>query len=203
MRKTATGRGNRDSKRKLIQEKKVILIICEKGNQTERIYFKKFRNFRTSVIIIPTTKVTKPEKLIEYAIEKSKMENYDSVWCVFDVDANSNQNIHQAKQLADRHDIQIAVSNPSFEFWYLLHYEDCRRALTNPELLIELSRVLPDYSKTDENTFYTIQQGQNCAISRAGKINEYHIANGNGIYTRESNPSTQVHTLVVDIMKMT
>lgn len=205
MRRTTTGRGNRDKKRIPRQERKVILIVCEKNNRTERIYFKQFRNRNTAVNIdIPHTKVTKPGKLVEFAIEKSNRAEYDSTWCVFDVDdTNTNNDIRQAKKLADRHNIQIALSNPSFEFWYLLHYVDYRKILTNPELINELHRFLPNYSKTDESIFYTIQPGQNCAVSRANKINDYHIANGNEIYSRESNPSTQVHKLVVDIMKKT
>lgn len=203
MRRTMTGKGNRDEKRKPRSERRIILIVCERNNQTERIYFKKFRARGTAVNLeIPSTKVTKPKKLVEFAIQKSHAVEYDSIWCVFDVDdTNTNKDICQAKQLAESHKIQIALSNPSFEFWYLLHYIDCRKVLTNPELIKELRKYLPNYSKTDESIFSTIQPTQSCAIFRAGKVNDYHISSGREIYLRESNPSTQVHKLVKDILR--
>ncbi|MDD3889887.1 MAG: RloB family protein [Syntrophomonadaceae bacterium] len=204
MRKTKTGRGDRDKRRKMRQERKVILIVCERKNETERIYFKKFKSRNTTVNLdIPRTKFTEPKKLVEFAMKKGKTTDYDSIWCVFDVDANSNENIIQAKQLADNHNIHIALSNPSFEFWFLLHYKDCRKVITNNELVEELCRFLPDYSKIDESTFAKIQPGQECAISRAGKINQFHIKNGNKLYSRDSNPSTQVFKLVLDIVDIT
>jgi len=56
----------------------------------------------------------------------------DSVWVVADGDVNYNNPdpitakdslLSKARKMADAKGIQIALSNPCFEFWYLLHFQ--------------------------------------------------------------------------------
>lgn len=56
--------------------------------------------------------------------DQARWENRDSAWVVLDGDEhiqNDPQNWHAALQLAEGSDIHLAVSNPCFELWYLLH----------------------------------------------------------------------------------
>ena len=47
---------------------------------------------------------------------------YDSYWCVIDVDEHPD--LAEALQVAQRHEINLAVSNPCIELWFVLHLED-------------------------------------------------------------------------------
>ena len=46
------------------------------------------------------------------------------IWCFFDRDDNTNIMLSKAKQMALKEGYQIAFSNPSFEIWFLLHFNN-------------------------------------------------------------------------------
>ncbi|MGH3940412.1 MAG: RloB family protein, partial [Pseudonocardiaceae bacterium] len=55
-------------------------------------------------------------------------------WCVFDVEWPKNHpNLKQAIQLARDHNIRLAISNPCFELWLILHFEDQTAFLNTDE----------------------------------------------------------------------
>ncbi|MDN5854008.1 MAG: RloB family protein, partial [Actinomycetia bacterium] len=63
-----------------------------------------------------------PLTLVERAVERSRDDEIDECWCVYDVEWPRNHpNLAQAWRLADRHGIRLAVSNPCFEIWLALH----------------------------------------------------------------------------------
>ena len=49
----------------------------------------------------------------------------DEVWCLFDVEWPKNHpNLHAARAMAEASDVRLAISNPCFELWLALHFED-------------------------------------------------------------------------------
>jgi hypothetical protein len=70
--------------------------------------------------------------LVQRAVAQKKREEleerrergkaYDEVWCVFDVDEHSH--LAEAVRLAENNGINVAVSHPCFELWFILHYQD-------------------------------------------------------------------------------
>lgn len=77
-----------------------------------------------------TIGITPPLALVRAAIkaieraEEEKTE-IDEVWCLFDVEWPDNHpKLHETVALANRKNVQIAVSNPSFELWLALHFRD-------------------------------------------------------------------------------
>ena len=78
---------------------------------------------------VPLTVVKTAIRISEEAAADAKGQRdenlrYDSVWAVFDVDAHPN--LQQAIELADRHGIQIGLSNPCFELWALINFVEYR-----------------------------------------------------------------------------
>lgn len=77
-----------------------------------------------------------PKTLVERATEmkkagereantkKDEYLRYDEVWCVFDID--DHPKIADARQQARDNGIDLAISNPCFELWVLLHFQDQR-----------------------------------------------------------------------------
>lgn len=122
----------------------------------------------------------------------------DMVWCVFDRDDNTNQNLYAAEQLAEHLGYRVAFSNPCFELWILLHFRDQRAELLNAEDAISVlraDRYLPQYEK-NMDVYDRLSGRQAEAIARAE--HRMDSLNDDGIRTlsRESNPATTVHTLV-------
>lgn len=81
------------------------------------------RDVALTVEIFPEHGV--PLTLVRHAIDYAGDEEIDQCWCVFDVEWPLNHpNLHNAVQLAQANGISVAVSNPCFELWLVLHHQD-------------------------------------------------------------------------------
>lgn len=105
---------------------KTILIVCE--GQTEEWYFSKFPVISLSVKCVNLQGQSKMSlvKATQDILEEEGF-TFDEVWCVFDMDVNTNRDftlfdksIAKAKSLG----YNVAYSNDCFELWLLLHYKD-------------------------------------------------------------------------------
>lgn len=69
----------------------------------------------------PYTLVTRARSLQARSRRRSKREgpDFDEIWCVFDIDQHPN--VASALQEARDAGINVAVSNPCFELWLVLH----------------------------------------------------------------------------------
>lgn len=177
----------------------IILIVCE-GAVTEKQYFEKFANHKKSLIKVQIAKETgEPLSLVEYAIT-CKVQSHDrarrhgdanlefeSVWCVFDVD--EHHRLDEAKAMAAGNGIELAISNPCFELWLILHHRDNpgmhgRRYMQNL-----LSEYIPRYNKHVDFAQYA--PGYTEAVKRAKRLDE--VARQAG--TPGHNPTTNVYEL--------
>ncbi len=56
----------------------------------------------------------------------------DEVWCLFDVEWPRNHpGLSEARARAEASDVRLAISNPCFELWLALHFEDHTAWLDN------------------------------------------------------------------------
>lgn len=195
-----------------------ILIVCE-GQKTEPFYFEEIRvilELDSANIEIdgscgssPISVVTHASKL--YQRESSSGDSYNKVFCVFDRDSHStfhqavsrieeiNQGLHE-EGIAEQVQFKAITSIPSFEYWFLLHYNPTTKPYsatqsksTGAQVISELQKFLPDYKKSqrglyqkslDENTL----QG---ALAHSERIYE------SAKITSNTNPSTNVHELIL------
>ncbi len=195
------------SRRVSLREPNDILIIVCEGEKTEINYFENYRR-RGCGLKIQTLNSSKndPINLVKYArrqISKHGLDlkEGDQIWCVFDVDQNEN-NIDKAVNEAEKNSINIALSNPCFEIWFLLHFEFRQTNLSCSNTITNLKKYIENYSKTDD-IFDKLIDHRQTAISHAKKLNEIHERRGNELYSHESNPSTQVFRLVEYILDYT
>lgn len=140
---------------------KKILIACE-GSKTEPDYFKSIRQDLRSptleIIILPPQGRTDPRSIIELAIEKRenmrkdrRWTEGDMAWAVFDGDEhieNSLANWRDAIDRAKRQKIQLAITNPSFELWYLIHFRDQFSAINRHQAIALLKEHILNYDKS-------------------------------------------------------
>lgn len=186
--------------------RKKFVLVCE-GSETEPIYFRNYRtelrNNNIEVIILPT-KYNDPKGLVKFCEKQIRcslfLKKWDVIWCVFDWDNNRLKEIEAAYR--DAKNVKVCLSNPSYELWYLLHYEYVCSKLTNAELNEKLKSWIPKYSKS-ENYFEKLKSKRENAISNAKKLNAYHEKKGTDLKSIDSNPSTQVFKIVEELLSST
>ncbi len=200
----ASHRWNRDrkpSRRQPFRDPKPkILIVCE-GSVTEPEYFDGFwhacHNTRVTVNFsddhgVPLTLVRIAKELKNEALALAKQQDddflaFDSVWCVHDVD--DHPHLHEAREMAEANGIELAISNPSFELWLLLHFRDSPGMQHRDVLGTMLKQFDPDYDK--HVTYAKYVAGYEDAVERATRLDQTaEDRNEAG-----GNPSTGVYKL--------
>ncbi len=175
------------------EEKKRVLIVCE-GKKSEPNYFTDIcqdLKISAEVTIVPGSESgTHPKSIVKYA--KEKRRGFDSVWCVYDKDVH--ENIHEAHKQAEDNGFKIAFSNPCFELWILLHYEDQRAEIDRHACQRQAREYIPEYEKGMKGVFNIIKKHQNDALKRAPNLRDENNKNDK---KETDNPSTTVDKLIV------
>lgn len=185
---------------------KTILIVCE--GQTERLYFESFPVLGVRIKIVDLRGQSKL-KLIESAKEilNSTNEEYDEIWCVFDMDVKRGGNEFADFDNAIKRALQLgykpAYSNDVFELWFYLHYNSTNARHPRRFYYKKLGERfginhIKEGKKSDFSAkIYSIlnddlHSSQNKAIDRAKALyrEQEHLA------FHEQNPVTKVYELV-------
>ncbi len=149
-----------------------LLVVCG-AKVTERDYLQGLRSFaRNPAVSVKVIEYPKsPSQVVAYAARyvRTAGEEYDQIWCVLDVDQFVD--IDQAQADATAEDIHIALSNPCFELWLVLHFADHRsHAATYKQLEPVIEKCLPrKYSKTGLK-FADYKPGWPDAVRRAREL---------------------------------
>jgi hypothetical protein len=195
----------RRAKPKLLTRRR-ILIVTE-GEVTEPVYFHDLRQrVRTQLDIrvigagaSPVTVVAEAVRIKKQDAQDAKRQRdafipYDEFWCVFDVD--HHQDLKNAVNRARANKIGVALSNPCFELWILLHYQDQRTHIEGTNLKRLCREHIPGYEKTPPCEL--LYPNLNVAIVRAQLLERWQKESGRP----NGNPSTDVHKLVVAIQRL-
>jgi len=174
------------------------MIFCE-GEQTEPVYLTHwYRLYRERVIVrIADHRETSPMELVRAAIDqrawdereasRGRGDAFDEYWCVFDVDAHPN--LRQALELAAARSINVALSNPCIELWFIIHF-DARTAYLDRETAQRRSRQLLGFDKTPTlNSLERLIENYEVAKRRAQALDRKHAGDGS---PPRSNPSSDV-----------
>ena len=116
---------------------------------------------------------------------------YDSVWAVFDVDEHPN--IPAAIQMARDNSIELAISNPAFELWLLLHFRNHPGMRGRAEVRRLLDKHIKGYDKSVNFTDY--KSGYENAVKRAKSLGACNLQT----CQPGPNPSTGAHVLTESI----
>jgi hypothetical protein len=110
------------------------------------------------------------------AIDRKSDDEIDECWCVFDVEWPQNHpHLREAVQLAKDNGIRLAVSNPCFELWLILHFED-QTAHLNTDQAERRSRKLDGRAgKRIDADQYMPRRG--AASKRASALSKRHARN--------------------------
>ncbi|MGH3983670.1 MAG: RloB family protein [Pseudonocardiaceae bacterium] len=89
------------------------------------------------------------------------------MWCVVDSD---EFDLEPAAALAAKLDVRLAVSNPCFELWLLLHHQDCTAPLCDAKAVLrQLTKQVPGYQKNGLR-FTDTEVGVPDALRRAERL---------------------------------
>ncbi len=141
-------------------EKEKIVVLAFEGNNTERLYFEEFKNttrFNNELIYLHLLKRPKNDtnsapnhvfnKLKKEAKDEFNFNANDELWMIIDTDKwrNIPQIIIECKKAGNMH---VAVSNPCFEFWLLLHIKNIGEFSQN-----ELDLILKNEKITSKKNY--------------------------------------------------
>jgi hypothetical protein len=185
-----TRRENSGRRRPAFREQHTsILVVCG-AEVTEPAYFEGLKRARRNPAVTIQIKAKRgdPDGVVRYAAGmRDRAEGkHDEVWCVVDVD---DFDLVKAAATARKLRVNLAVSNPCFEFWLLLHFEACNAPLTcYNDVEKRLVKHVQGYSKTALR-FADYADGIDQAVQRAKRAGAEH----------DQNPSTGVWELVEKI----
>jgi hypothetical protein len=132
---------------------KTLFLVAVEGSRTEPEYFDALNvsDSSTRVVCLPSTTASDPGdvlKRMKKHIDANAPRTGDEAWLVIDRDHWTEAQIEAlyawSRKDGDRH---VAPSNPSFELWLLLHFEDGAGAHDARTCVTRLRRHLPHYDK--------------------------------------------------------
>jgi hypothetical protein len=180
--------------------KPTILLVCE-GSKTEPEYFRGLASHCKNPLVrikicpehgVPLTLVEIAKQYKKDAEREAKRKRdvnlrINAVWCVFDVD--DHPHLEEALTTARDNGIRIALSNPSFELWLLLHFRDDPGMKPRDQIQALLRSHVSEYDKSVE--YGTYSAGHAEAVKRATRMHERAQLDGED----GRNPCTTVYLL--------
>jgi hypothetical protein len=132
-----------------------LFAIVTEGSRTEKDYFSLFRHdpsLSCKIVLVKKDKNKSDPKSALSAMEKylqsTKLKSQDEAWIVVDKNSWSDEQLLLLDSWQSTQDnYRLAVSNPNFEYWLLLHFEDGNKITSNKDCLNRLKNFLPNYKK--------------------------------------------------------
>ena len=201
--------GGRPLRRKVATRstRKTLLVFCE-GMRTEPEYLNALKLepairevAAVDIRVAPANSGAVPLTLVARALDargKAAIENdeIDEFWCVFDVEWPVNHpNLAKAIALAEANEISLAISNPCFELWLILHHREHEAWLDNREA-VRLRRQLDNSPGKGLDPARYLPYVREAA-DRAAQLEGLHQRNGT-LFPYD-NPSSGMHRLVASV----
>lgn len=131
-----------------------LFVIAVEGEKTEPQYFNIFKSQRSMIhvkFLSSKHKSSAPQvlkKMREY-LKQEGLRDEDQAWLVVDKDQNSDEKLLELLRWSnEKENYGFALSNPKFEYWLLLHFEDGSGVSSSRDCSARLKRFLPGYDKS-------------------------------------------------------
>ncbi len=181
------------------------LLVFAEGELTEEDYLNFWRRrFRRQVTVNIDEFHGTPLALVQHAIEakltEEKMQKrrrgwaHDEVWCIFDVD--SHPHLEEARTLAGSHGINLAISNPCIELWFVLHFAEQTAYIDRRSVQRLAKEHLKCGKELDNAALEKMADGFEAAKARARALEAKHVGDAT---PAPGNPSSDVWRIVDSI----
>ncbi|MEX1041366.1 MAG: RloB family protein [Pirellulaceae bacterium] len=189
-------RDRRPARRTPVQERKRLILVVTEGKVTEPAYLYSFqKKIGRSAITLDVRGIGgAPRTIVENAValKQELLEDPgDQVWAVFDTDDHAN--LANSIQMARDNGIHVALSNPCFELWLLLHFQDSPGMQHRDKITAMVRQHVPGYRKSIR--FDQCQAGYDEAVRRAARLYEQAELD----VEPYRNPVTGVHLLTEEL----
>ena len=130
-----------------------LFLIATEGEKTEPQYFKALSNQQATIKIkcIKKEGDSSPKQVLKRMkrhLKEYELKKTDAAWLVVDKDEWPEAQLTQLHQWAEAADNRgLALSNPKFEYWLLLHFEEGKGIVGSRDCTKRLKKHLPDYNK--------------------------------------------------------
>jgi hypothetical protein len=178
-------RNKRTPKGKVINP--TFFVFCE--GETEEEYIGYLRSkYRLPVLIdakIAGNRIT--DKYIQNYKKDKANHPKDITYLVYDLDVPEMLGKLQAIK-----NTVLLSSNPCFELWYLLHFQEQKAAIASNACNLKLKQHHPNYNKGlfNKELKNRIEEKQAKAVNRASKLTEFE------------NPSSQLYKFINELEKV-
>lgn len=188
-------------------------LIVTEGSRTEPHYFEEFRmqlHLEATEVVILQADGTDPLTVVKHAARKRDerkkeakgsliLPTFDKTWAVFDTErADTNPKLHEAIQYSKAKKVNVALSNPAFEYWILLHFEYTTSSFANCDKIIdriENRNYIKPYIKSNIPVIVLLERILD-STQRAKMCRNYHKQHQK-LAEQFWNPYTQVDLLLV------
>ena len=189
-----------------LQPRSRLLIVTE-GKVTEPAYLKQLKHsFRNPLVAIeivpgqqdPLSLVKRATELARAAANEARSKgdpfaNFDEAWVVCDVDQHPTLAAAQAAAL--RNGVQIALSDPCFELWFVLHRELQLNQIDRAKLQSKARKLFAYKDKAWPFERHHSDDTYAQAVAHAKQLLKRAKTTG------QRNPSTTVHELTEKMRK--
>lgn len=149
-----------------------LFLIAAEGFKTEPLYFRLLDNQYATIHIscIKGDHASAPPQVLarmEKQLKNEQLRNGDEAWLVVDKDEWTERQLAELFAWSKTNEsFGFALSNPKFEYWLLLHFEDGSGISSGRQCSQRLVRHLPGYDKGFDPRKITSERIQ-AAIARA------------------------------------
>jgi hypothetical protein len=154
-----------------------MFVIAAEGSVTEEEYFNLFNGDQTVVKVkcLKGTKRSSPaqvlKKLTRFLREQS-LSDLDEAWVVVDKDEWADAELYALQSWSKKKEnYGLAVSNPKFEFWLILHFFSAGGITTSRHCDDKLKKKFPGYNKHIERRQFTAANIKS-AITKAKALDQ-------------------------------
>lgn len=172
------------------REAKKVIIIATEGEKTEPKYFNDLKQkYRKTVVHLEVIRrcasASSPIHVIQELLKfkaQYELENNDELWMIIDRDRWTESMLSKVAKLCFQKNFHLALSNPCFEVWLLLHLVDISnfsqrkiRMLEknrNNDLENEIREFCGSYNKSNLKTHFFLDNVDK-AIDRARNIDKH------------------------------
>jgi RloB-like protein len=187
--------------------RKTLLVFCE-GERTEPEYLNALK-LQPAIREVAAVEIrvaqagsgAVPLTLVRRAVDASSKalaenDEIDEFWSVFDVEWPVNHpNLAAAIALAEANGINLAISNPCFEVWLILHLQEHSAWLDNDKAVKLRRRLDQSADKGFDPAKY--MPHVSTASGRAAKLEERHRRDSTSF--PNDNPSSGMHRLIASV----
>lgn len=129
-----------------------MFVIAMEGEKTEPQYFTIFKSKpHVNVCLVKGEHNSDPQSVLkrmeDYLGQDKVLGSYEA-WLVVDKDQRKDELFRDLENWAKKSEKHnLAISDPKFEYWLLLHFEDGNKVNSSESCTSRLKKYLPNYNK--------------------------------------------------------